>query len=49
MLYDQNAEWNDTPPKPEFWQEQLGVSEESKLDADKMTAEIQRLLATRQQ
>lgn len=25
LLYDQNAEWNDTPPKPGFWQEQLGM------------------------
>jgi hypothetical protein len=43
MLYDQNAEWKDTPLKPEFWQEQLGISDETQLDADKMTAEINRL------
>lgn len=46
LLYDQNAEWNDTPPKPEFWQEQLGISDETQLDADKLTAEIERLLKT---
>lgn len=44
LLYDQNAEWSDTPPKPIFWQEQLGISDETQLDADKMTAEIKRLL-----
>ncbi len=44
LLYDQNAEWTEAPPKPVFWQEQLGISEESALDADKLTAEIERLL-----
>jgi hypothetical protein len=46
LLYDQSAEWGDTAPKPVFWQDQLGISEESQLDADKMTDEIKRLLAT---
>lgn len=44
LLYDQNAEWNNTPPKPGFWQEQLGISEETQLDGDKLTAEIDRLV-----
>lgn len=44
LLYDQNAEWNDVPPKPVFWQEQLGISDETALNADKLTAEIDRLL-----
>lgn len=44
LLYDRNAEWTDTPPKPEFWQEQLGISDETTLDGDKLTAEIERLL-----
>lgn len=45
LLYDQNAEWGELPPKPIYWQEQLGISDETQLDADKMTAEIVRLLA----
>lgn len=48
LLYDQNAEWGDTPPKPVFWQDQLGISDESQLDADKMTAKISELLHTAQ-
>ena len=44
LLYDQNAEWKDTPPKPEFWQEQLGISEETRLDAAKLTDSINKLL-----
>ena len=44
MLYDGNAEWTDAPPKPIFWQEQLGISDETTLDAVKMTAEIEKLL-----
>ena len=43
LVYDQNAEWKDGFPKPEFWEEQLGISDETALDADKMTAEIKRL------
>jgi hypothetical protein len=45
LLYDQNAEWTDAPPKPVFWQEQPGISEETQLDAAKLTAEIQRLVS----
>lgn len=44
LLYDQGGEWTDTPPKPIFWQEQLGISDETALDAVKMTAEIEKLL-----
>ncbi len=44
LLYDQDAEWKDTPPKPGFWQEQLGISDETQLDGDKLTVEINRLL-----
>lgn len=44
LLYDQGPEWTDTPPKPIFWQEQLGISDETALDAVKMTAEIEKLL-----
>src|SRR5258708_20370521 len=43
LLYDQNAEWKDTPPKPVFWMEQLGISEETKLDGAKLTAEPNKL------
>lgn len=43
LVYDQRAEWTDAPPKPIFWQEQLGISDETALDADKLTAEIERL------
>jgi len=46
LLYDKGAEWTDTPPKPIFWQEQLGISDETALDAVKMTAEIEKLLNT---
>lgn len=45
LLYDKDAEWNDTPPKPAYWQEQLGISEETKLDGPKLTVEINKLLA----
>ena len=44
LLYDKGAQWADTPPKPVYWQEQLGISDETQLDADKMTAKIQELL-----
>lgn len=43
LCYDQNAEWTDSPPKPNFWQEQLGISDETRLDAVKLTAEINKL------
>jgi len=45
LLYDQNAEWKDTPPKPAYWQEQLGISDETKLDPPKLTAEINKMLS----
>ncbi|MFN2502374.1 MAG: hypothetical protein ABR530_10230, partial [Pyrinomonadaceae bacterium] len=44
LLYDKNTEWKDIPPKPTYWQEQLGISEETKLDGPKLTAEITKLL-----
>lgn len=44
LLYDQTSEWQDTPPKPIFWQEQLGISDATKLDGVKLTAEMNRLL-----
>ena len=44
LLYDKNAEWIDAPPKPIYWQEQLGISEETKLDGARLTAEINKLL-----
>src|SRR5258708_38643677 len=47
LLYDQNAEWKDTPPKPVFWQEHLGISQETKLDSVNMTAEINKLFMTK--
>ncbi len=44
LLYDKDAEWKDTPPKPIFWQEQLGISEETSLDEAKLTAKMNELL-----
>ncbi len=44
LLYDGNAEWADTPPKPIFWQEQLGISDETTLNPEKMTEAIKKLL-----
>lgn len=44
LLYDKDAEWDDTPPKPVFWQEQLGISDETKLDRVKLTAKMNELL-----
>ena len=44
LLYDKDAEWGDTPPKPTYWQEQLGISKETQLDGPKLTAEIKKLL-----
>lgn len=48
LLYDGAAEWGDAPPKPVYWQEQLGISEETKLDKAKLTAEIRKLLEAKQ-
>ena len=45
LLYDKDAEWTHAPPKPIFWQEQLGVSDETTLDPEKMAAEINKLQA----
>jgi hypothetical protein len=47
LLYDKDAEWTGAPPKPIYWQEQLGLSDETKLDPTKLTAEINRLLMAR--
>ena len=44
LLYDKQAEWKDAPPKPIYWQEQLGISDETKLDGPKLTAEINKLV-----
>jgi hypothetical protein len=44
MCYNRDAEWMDSPPKPDFWQEQLGISDATRLDAAKLTAEINKLL-----
>lgn len=45
LVYDTDAEWKDTPPKPVYWQEQLGISDETKLDGPKLGTEINRLIA----
>jgi len=44
LLYDQNAEWKDAPLKPVFWMEQLGISQETRLDGPKLTAKVKELL-----
>ena len=44
LLYGDDAEWTNTPPKPIYWQEQLGISDETQLDTDKLTAEIRKLM-----
>lgn len=44
LLYDKETDWNNAPPKPIFWQEQLGISDETTLDTGKMSVEIKRLL-----
>ncbi len=44
LLYNSDAVWGDTPPKPAYWQEQLGISDATKLDGPKLTAEINKLL-----
>jgi hypothetical protein len=44
MCYNPYAEWTDLPPTPDFWQEQLGISAETRLDAEKLVAEIWKLL-----
>lgn len=46
MCYDRDAEWKDLPPKPNFWQEQLGLSDDTRLDAAQLTAEINKLVMT---
>jgi hypothetical protein len=45
LVYDKDAEWKDTLPKPLYWQEQLGISDETKLDGPKLAAEINKLRA----
>jgi len=44
LLYDKGAEWKDSPPKPVYWQEQLGISEETTLNGPKLTEEMRKLL-----
>lgn len=44
FAYDQNAEWTDAPSKPIFWQEQLGISEETTLNVDKLITKIESLM-----
>lgn len=44
LLYDKDTEWKDTPPKPTFWQEQLGISNETRLDGPKLAAEVNKLI-----
>ena len=39
LLYGKDAVWGDTPPKPAYWQEQLGISDETQLNREKLTAE----------
>lgn len=46
LLYDKDTVWEETPPKPIYWQEQLGISDETKLDGPKLTVEINKLLTT---
>lgn len=45
LLYDKDAEWGEMPPKPIYWQEQLGISDATKLDRVKLTTEINKLLS----
>ena len=45
LLYDKSAEWGDTPPKPSFWQEQIGFSEATRLDGPKLAEAINKTLA----
>lgn len=47
LLYDKDTVWGDMPPKPSYWQEQLGISDETKLDGPKLTAEINKLLTAK--
>lgn len=44
LLYDKDTEWTDSPTKPVFWQEQLGISDETTLDTAKMSEAINGLL-----
>lgn len=44
LCYNPDAEWTDLPPTPDFWQEQLGISDETRLNAQKLAAEIRKLL-----
>ena len=45
LVYDKDGEWTDSPPKPIFWQEQLGISDETMLNPGKLAAEIHKLEA----
>ena len=44
LVYDKGIEWTDAPPRPTYWQEQLGISDETKLNGPKLTLEITKML-----
>jgi hypothetical protein len=45
LLYDSQAQWEDEPPKPDFWMHQLGgVTIAPRLDEEKFTTELKSLL-----
>ena len=44
FLYGRDAEWKDEPPAPAFMMDQVGLSRGQPLDADKLVAEIRRML-----
>jgi hypothetical protein len=43
FVFNAQAEWGDTPPKPTDWMHQLGT-DERKLDGEKLRASIEKLL-----
>jgi hypothetical protein len=45
FLYDEDAQWDNEPPQPDFWMHQLyGVTSAPRLDAEKFKEELRGLL-----
>ena len=44
LLYPQDAEWKEKPPKPSFWMHQLGIEQGQDLDGEKLAEEVKKLL-----
>lgn len=48
LLFDRNAQWNEQPPTPAFWMDQIGVEHGTPFEADKLAQRVRALLETPQ-